>query len=138
MRFGRERAQRHAWRHEALADLGDRLDLVDRHGLARIAEFEQVAQIDRRHVAHATRELQIGRIAVGADGGLQQMHELCGIGVRVAARPVPVEATDGQGHYGLAEGRFMAEQGAVLQRVIALARDLARHAREEVVDQRAA
>jgi hypothetical protein len=31
-----QRAQRHARRHEALADLGDRLDLVDRHRLARV------------------------------------------------------------------------------------------------------
>ena len=50
---GLERAQRHAGRDEALADLGDALDLVERHRRAAFgAEVEQVAQRDRRQAAH--------------------------------------------------------------------------------------
>ena len=45
MRFGAERAQRDAGRHQPLADFGDDFDLVDRDRRAAAAEIEQVAQM---------------------------------------------------------------------------------------------
>ena len=65
VRLGAERAQRHARCDEALADLGDRLDLVDPDAFGREIELEQVPEVDRRQIAHPARELQIGRIAIG-------------------------------------------------------------------------
>ena len=47
VRLGRERAQRHAGRDEALPDLGDALDLVERHRRQLAVEVEQVADRDR-------------------------------------------------------------------------------------------
>ena len=54
VRLGRQRAERDAGRDQALADLGDAFDLVDRAPAATVAaEVQQVAQADRRQLAHA-------------------------------------------------------------------------------------
>ena len=135
MRLGRERAQGHARRHEPLADFGNRLDLVDRHRLVRIVEFEQVAQIDGLQIAHAARKLQIGRITVGLHRRLEEVHQLRRIGMFLAAIALAVEAADRQARDGAVIGRLMLEARAVMQRGIALARNLRRHAGEKIVHQ---
>ncbi|MCY1170030.1 hypothetical protein D9M73_100880 [compost metagenome] len=138
MRFGAERAQRHARRHETLADLGDRLDLIDRHALGGEIELQQIAQIDRRQPLHPARELQIGRIAVGRDRGLQQVHELCGICVRFAGVTLAIETPDRQRCHRRIIGLVVPQLRVEVERGIALARNLRGHPREQVVHQSAA
>ncbi len=138
VRLGAERAERHSGGHEALADLRDRLDLVDRHALRGEVELKQVAQIDRWHVAHAARELEVGRIAVVRHCALQQVHELRRIGVGLAAVALAVEAADRKRDHCAVERGIVAQLGVEMERGIALARYLRRHPGEEIVDQRAA
>ena len=57
VRLGAERAQGHARRVEALADLGDRLDLLDRHRRLGRLEVEQIAQGDRGQLADTLNAL---------------------------------------------------------------------------------
>ncbi len=63
MRLGAQCAERDAGCHQALADFGDALDLIDRDRaglpLRRSAEIQQVAQRDRRHLPH--------RLGIAAD-----------------------------------------------------------------------
>ena len=138
MRLWRKRAQRHAWRDEALADLGNRLNLVEWHAFLGIIELHQVAQIDWRQFAHPCRKLQVGRVAVLRDRALQQMHQACRIGMRLAVLALLVEAANGQVRHGGIKCLGMAFGSIDEQRLIAFARNLVGHSRKEVVDQRAA
>ena len=60
MRLGAKRTKRHARRYETFADFGDRLNRFKTDRLFGEVEFEQIAQIDRRQIAHPARKLQIG------------------------------------------------------------------------------
>src|SRR3546814_8481986 len=104
------RSERHPRGDETLADFGDRLDAVERDALRRIVELHQVAQIDRRQVGDPARELQIGRIAVGRDRGLQQVHQLRRIGVRLAPRALAIDTADRQGGDAPVERRLRLEE----------------------------
>ncbi len=87
MRLRAERAERDAGRDQPLADFGDALDLVDRDRRAAFgAEIQQVAQRDRRQLAHRLGVAAIGLIAVGGDGGLQHVDQVAVEGMRLAAR----------------------------------------------------
>src|SRR3546814_11641187 len=61
----------------------------------------------RRSSDLPARELQIGRIAVGRDRGLQQVHQLRRIGVRLAPRALAIETADRQGGDAPVERRLM-------------------------------
>jgi len=137
MRFRRERTKRHARRHETLADFRGGLHLVDRHGFAREIKLHQVTQIDRRQIAHPARELQIGRIAVGRDRRLQQVHQLRGIGMRLPTVALAIKAADRQPHDRCVICLLMAQDRAIVERGIAFARNLRRHAGEQIIDQSA-
>ncbi len=101
-------------------------------------ELQQVAQIHRRQVGHAAAELQILRVAVGADRALQQVHQLRRIGVLLAARALAIEAADRQRRDAGVERGVVADRRVEVERVIPLATDLGGHAGEQVVHQRAA
>ena len=137
MRFGRQCPQAHAGRDETLADFGDRFDFFDCDCLGR-HEIEQVTQRDRRLFAHRPAEFEIVRIAVGADGMLQQMDHPGLIGMRLAASAIAIKAADRQRDDIFVKGRFVAHLGVDEQRFKTLARNLRWHAGEEIIDQRPA
>ena len=135
MRLRRKRPQRHTRCDEALADLGYRLDLVERYARAGVIEFHKVAQIDWRQFAHTGGKLQVGRIAVLCDRALQQVHEACRIGMRFAILALLVETANGQARHGAVKGLGMAFGCIDEQRMIAFARYLVWHAGEEIIGQ---
>ncbi len=65
------------------------------------------------------------------------MHQLRRIGMRLPGVPLAIEAADRQVHHRLVERCVVAILRVDVQGGIALARDLGRHAREEIVHQRA-
>ena len=79
VRLGRDRAVGHRAGGEALDDLADRLDLVDRHGRARaLAQLEQAAQRGeaRRLRVDQRRVLLVDVVALGARRVLELEHRL--------------------------------------------------------------
>ena len=58
--FRRQRAKRHSGRDKALADFGDRLDLVNGDRFLGEVELEQIAQVNGRQFFHALRKLRVG------------------------------------------------------------------------------
>ena len=91
----RDRAQAHRAGRKALDDVGCRLDLVQRHGLACELEFEQAAQ--RHHAAGLVvdefRVVLVCRIALRARRVLQLGHRVRCPHVLLAASAVLVFAT---------------------------------------------
>src|SRR3546814_1715049 len=77
-------------------------------------------------------------IAVGRDRGLQQVHELRRIGVHFLAEALPVKPAHRKRDHLLVERKFVPVGRRQLQRGVTLARNLGRHAGEQIVDQRAA
>ncbi len=104
VRLGREGAQRHAGRDEALPDLGDALDLVERHRRQLAVEVEQVADRDRVLRLQHRRVLLEGVVAVAGDRVLELVDHLGFERVGLAAAAVAVEAADGQRRLGGGEG----------------------------------
>ena len=105
VRLGRERAQGHARGDEALPDLGDALDLVERHRRQLAVEVEQVADRDRvLRVAASRVKLLVGMVAVGRDRVLELVDHLGFQRVGLAAAAVAVEAADRQRRLGRGEG----------------------------------
>ena len=125
MRLGRQRAQRHAGGHEALADLGDRFDLVDGDRGGRRLEGQQVADGDGRALLHGLGIALEGLVGFRGHGRLQQMDEagLPGMGLAPAAEAV--EAADGQRGVILAPGAPMQLEHPALDARQADARDAA-------------
>src|SRR3546814_20820119 len=77
-------------------------------------------------------------MAVGRDRGLKEVHQLRRIGGRLAPRALAIETADGERGDAPVEGGFMLLGRVDEQRLIALARNLRRHPREEIVDECAA
>ncbi len=96
VRFGRDRAQAHRARREALDDLGRGFDFLERHGLARMAEFEEPAQ--RQHalrlVVDQRRVFLVRLRAPGARCVLQLGDRVRRPHVVFAADAIVVLATD--------------------------------------------
>ena len=94
---GPKRAERHAGRDEALPDLGDRLDLVERDRAACSVEVEQVAQIE---IGGSSRTA-VG-IAACRSGSCRWRPRAAAVdqlrleGVGLAAAALAVEAADRQ------------------------------------------
>ena len=72
------------------------------------------------------------------DGALQQVHQMRAIGMRLSAIALFIETADGQPDDGRFERHFVPPLRVEEERGIAFTRNLARHAREEIVDERAA
>ena len=72
MRLGREGAERHRSAREAAHDVGDRLDLVDRHWRPGGDELEQVARLERRAVVDERGEALV-EIPAAVRHGLAQV-----------------------------------------------------------------
>ncbi len=96
VRLGAERAQRHARRHEALADRGDRFDLFQRHLRPQRLDVQKIAQMDRRVCPHFGRILLPKRIGRFLASRLQKMHGLRFPGVGLAGLARLVETADRQ------------------------------------------
>ena len=95
MRLWAERAERHARRDEALADLGDRFDLVDRHrGRALAVEAEQIADRERLGLVHHLAVLLERGIGIGCDRVLQLVDRRAVQSVPFAAASIAVQAAD--------------------------------------------
>ena len=111
--LGRERAQAHAGRHEALADVVDALHLVQGNAFRGRLHFEQVAQLDRfgdAAFAHIGRVALVGIVVVIGACLLQRVDEVGFERMRLAARALTVEAPDRQhGRAGI--GARMAGEG---------------------------
>ena len=138
VRLGRERAQRHAGRHEALADFGDRFDFLDldRRSSAR-TEIHQMAQAGGRgfadRVGIAAKEL----VALLRHRALQQVDRLRRMSVGFAALAIAVEAADGQRRHVFVEGADVIAIGALLDAAEADAGNARGHAGEILGDHRA-
>ena len=137
VRLRPERAQRDAGRHQPLAQLGDRFDLVDGDGRAVGLEVQKVAQVDRRQAAHLLAVLAVLGVGFGVHRILQHVDEVALEIVPVAAAPRLVEAADRQGDHVLVEGAGMLLGDLLLHAAQADAGDARRHAGEELGDQRA-
>ena len=144
VRLGAERAQRHAGRDEALADLGDRFDLLDGHRRNAVGlEAEQVAQLRGRRAARAPVRLHVdrlgkfpvGRVGVGGHRLLEGVNEPGLPGMVLAAPAVAVEAADRQRHVVLAPGAGVQIEQLLLDAGQTDPGDPARHVGEVLVDQ---
>ena len=62
MGFRTERPKRYAGGYKTLADIRDRFDFLNRHGVVLRVELHQVAQADRRRLAHRLGILLVGRV----------------------------------------------------------------------------
>ncbi len=137
VRLRRQRAERHARRHEAFADRGHALDLLHRDRRAQRLDVEQVAQVNGRVRAHLRRVPlpEIERRPVAR--ALQQVHRgrLPGVGLAGAARLV--EAADRQDVGRAAPGQRVHALDLALDAVHADPADPAGHAGEELGAHRA-
>ena len=86
VRLGRQRAERHAGRIEALEDRLDRFDFVDRNRLQRRFDREQVAQRRRRAAVDRVGIAPIQGVIAGAHGRLQRADDFRVIHVEFAVR----------------------------------------------------
>ena len=76
MRFRAQRAERDAWRHQALADFGDAFNLIDRYGDDPVrAEVQQVPQRYGLLPAHAFHVAAVGLEAVVGHRRLQRVDQ---------------------------------------------------------------
>ena len=137
MRLGPERAERNPGRDQALANFGDRFDLVGRDGSTLRLQFEQVAQRDRRQCAQALAVALEGGVGIGGDRLLQRVDEPAREGMLLAIGPHPVEASDRQRRVLLGEGAAMQTQRLLLDAGEADAGDARGHARKELGHQSA-
>src|SRR5690606_28834913 len=137
MRLRAQRAEAHRAGDKTLADFRDALDLVNRDGLARRFEIEQVAQIDRRQVAQPLTIFLVERIAVLLDRRLQDMNKLAVERMHFARGAVAVNTADRQADHIAAECLFMLLQHLVLDTGEADPGNARGHTREELRDQRA-
>ena len=137
VRLRSQRAQRDAGRHQALAQLGDRFDLVEGNRRAVGLEVQQVAQVDGRQAPHLGAVAPVLLVGLGGDRVLQHVDEVALEIVPVAAAPHLVEAADRQRDHVLVEGALVLLGDLLLHAAQADARDARRHAGEEFLDQRA-
>ena len=114
MGFRPQRPQAHARCHEALADLGDALDLVGRDRRRTRHEVEEVADGDGRQLLHRLRIALEGLVGFRGHGRLQRVNEFRRPGVCLAGLAVLVESADRQGHHILVPGPLMELHHAVL------------------------
>ena len=135
VRLRAQRAERDARGDQPLADVGDRLDLVERHRLLDLLEAEQVAQVDRPLFIDRVRIALVEVVAVGLHRALQGMHHIAVEGVTLAGAPVAVQPAHRQRHDALVEGLLVHRQRLGLDAVQAEAGDTRGHAREILLDQ---
>ena len=86
-----------------------------------------------RQVGDAAAELQVGLVAVGRDRGLQQVHQLRRIGMRLAVVALAIEAADRQRRDGRGSWLRLLWVSAVLAVAQVVAADEARHELPDLV-----
>jgi hypothetical protein len=126
------------WASAPRPEGGDRFHVVERNRRAVGLEVQEVAQGNRRQAVLALGVFLVGGVGVGGAGGLQDVDQPAVMLVRLAAAAVAIEATDRQRHHVLVHGPAVDLDHHALDARQPNARDARRHAREELVDQRAA
>ena len=136
--LGRKRAEGHAGRGEAAADVLDGLNLVDRHGCVRGDEIEQVARadglalVDRLHVFE-----ELLALAAALDEAVEREHDLRVEGVELATAALGdlvVAAVVERGRFGSTVAGLMTAHGVVANLLQADAADLRNGSQEREVD----
>ncbi len=130
--LGAERAQRHAGGDEALADLVDALDFVQRDRGAIGPPVQELAQLDRAEAAHAFAVALVAVVGAGVAGVLQGVDETRFKRVRLARAAGLVEAADRDGRGRFAPRRAVHLHRLLLQTGQADAGDARGHAGEEL------
>ena len=136
VRLRRQRAERDPRRHQAAADVGDRLHFLQRRRLGGAAEIEEVAHADGRQLRRALGVAAVGGVGIVRHRVLEDVDQLAVEGVRLAAVAVAVEAAHRQRRRALGEGAAVALQNHALDPRQADAGDARRHSGEEPRHQR--